>query len=204
VNCRKVSHLLSAFMDGELSGVEHRQLHEHLIRCPECQDDYEGLLQVKRLLGGMRVQTTRKALPALILQQISDEEWRAAHQKPSAWIQQTLQQLKSIVIPPKTAVLSIGMALMGVFFAFHLSALSTRPSQQNTITWEKTPPSLSEYTEGLDTTGSRRFLSQPASYDTGAWRRSDDLLITPVTDVRVTPQPQIPVQPLSRVWPPPR
>ena len=55
MNCNKVSQLLSAFMDGELLGYEHRLIHQHLQRCSECRVEYEELLQMKRLLSAMRV-----------------------------------------------------------------------------------------------------------------------------------------------------
>src|SRR5579871_4434697 len=70
LNCRKVNHLLSAYMDGELPGVEHRQIHEHLARCSECADEYAGLLRMKRLLAGMRVREPRTELASRIVEQV--------------------------------------------------------------------------------------------------------------------------------------
>ena len=47
MNCRKVSHLLSAYMDGELAGVENLQIRQHLSNCDDCNDEYEELLGTK-------------------------------------------------------------------------------------------------------------------------------------------------------------
>ena len=46
MNCNKVSNLLSAYMDGELLGFEHRLIHQHISRCAECSAEYEELLPV--------------------------------------------------------------------------------------------------------------------------------------------------------------
>src|SRR5450432_4196251 len=59
VNCRKVSHFLSAYIDGELPGVEHRLIHEHLTRCEECRAEQEGLLYTKRMVSRLRLKEPR-------------------------------------------------------------------------------------------------------------------------------------------------
>src|SRR3954454_22477611 len=73
VNCNKVSHLLSAFMDGELLGYEHRQIHHHLQQCVDCRTEYDELLQMKRLLAAMRLREPDKKLAASIVQRVAAE-----------------------------------------------------------------------------------------------------------------------------------
>src|SRR5690349_20833433 len=74
VNCNKVSHLLSAYMDGELLGYEHRLIHQHLQHCPDCRVEYEELLHMKRLLSAMRVCEPCPQLASNIVRRVSSEE----------------------------------------------------------------------------------------------------------------------------------
>ena len=57
-------------MDGELPGVEHRQIHEHIGQCAMCAQEYRSLLQMKRLLAGMQVRESNADLPARLLEKV--------------------------------------------------------------------------------------------------------------------------------------
>ncbi|HZO88127.1 MAG TPA: zf-HC2 domain-containing protein [Chthonomonadaceae bacterium] len=120
MNCRKVSHLLSAYMDGELPGVEHRQIHLHLNACPECQAEYEGLLQVKRLLAGMRIQEPRPELPGLILQRLVSAEAQATSGGPASWLRQFCARWKQIAPPPPVIAFGTGLAAMGILWTVRM------------------------------------------------------------------------------------
>ena len=43
MNCEQMTLLMSAWLDGELSEVEERQMKEHLEQCPECRELMEQL-----------------------------------------------------------------------------------------------------------------------------------------------------------------
>ena len=73
MNCNKVSNLLSAFMDGELMGYEHRLIHQHLQRCSQCNSEYEELLQMKRLLAAMRLREPGRRSAASIVERVQME-----------------------------------------------------------------------------------------------------------------------------------
>lgn len=51
MNCRRVSNLLSAYMDGELTGVEMLEIRRHLGDCCSCCLQYEELREGKMLLS---------------------------------------------------------------------------------------------------------------------------------------------------------
>lgn len=51
--CGRVSNLLSAYLDLELTGYEMLAVRHHLRGCSECRADYEALAQVRRLLGAL-------------------------------------------------------------------------------------------------------------------------------------------------------
>lgn len=73
MNCRKTANLLSAYMDGELPGVEQLQIREHLKYCPSCNEEYESLLYTKRVLSGLSVANPRNCLEDRILDRLSEE-----------------------------------------------------------------------------------------------------------------------------------
>jgi hypothetical protein len=49
--CRRLGHLLSAFCDGELLGLERRQVVEHLAECPDCRRIQDKLASISELLA---------------------------------------------------------------------------------------------------------------------------------------------------------
>ncbi len=53
MNCRRTESLLSALIDGELAGADAIRIREHLKECASCRDDYESLLETKRIIGSL-------------------------------------------------------------------------------------------------------------------------------------------------------
>ena len=74
MNCRKISNLLSAYMDGELPGVEQLMIRDHLKCCDSCREDYESLLFTKRLLCGLKVKHPAESLEGRIRTSIAVEQ----------------------------------------------------------------------------------------------------------------------------------
>ena len=73
MNCRKASNYLSAYIDGELPGVEQLQIREHLRHCACCQEEYDALLMTKRLVSGLRIKEPRAGLEDRILTAIAKD-----------------------------------------------------------------------------------------------------------------------------------
>lgn len=73
MNCRKVNSLLSAYIDGELTGVEQMQVRQHLRLCACCHEEHESLLMTKRLLAGLRTKAPRCDLEQIILRRLDAE-----------------------------------------------------------------------------------------------------------------------------------
>src|SRR5689334_19964905 len=105
---------MSAYMDGELSGIEHRLIHQHLARCPECQEDYESLLQLKHLLAGMSIKEPSKSLPALILQEIEDDEVRSMERSPAAWVRKFQQSIRRPIRYTHLIGFGVSLAFVGL------------------------------------------------------------------------------------------
>jgi anti-sigma factor RsiW len=54
MNCRRVSSLVSAHIDGELTGVEMLEIRRHLEECRACMLQYESLRYTKQLLSRLQ------------------------------------------------------------------------------------------------------------------------------------------------------
>jgi len=67
LNCRKVSSLLSAYIDRELTGEEMLDIRGHLGTCSVCRAEQESLVQTKRLLSSLALQTPRAELEQLLV-----------------------------------------------------------------------------------------------------------------------------------------
>jgi len=185
VNCNKVSHLLSAFMDGELLGYEHRQIHHHLQHCIDCRTEYNELLQMKRLLAAMRLREPGKRLAASIVQRV------AAEAEPSTigvggW------RVAIPTLPPRAQAytpfvgLGVGLAIFGLMF-WATPSSSTKAAAHAGLEFEpaviakdEPPPHVEELTNG--------FMSdaapQPAAYEP---RYPDNLSNFPVVSRRSYP-----------------
>lgn len=50
MNCRRVSSLMSAYIDGELTGDEMLEIRRHMHDCGSCMLQYESLRQMKQML----------------------------------------------------------------------------------------------------------------------------------------------------------
>ncbi len=149
MNCRKVNQQLSAYMDGELPGVEHRQVFEHIARCEECRTEYEALLQTKRLLGAMRQKAPRADLEHRLVYHIA---WESGSRPGPSWQQLSAQQIAQ---PFAAAAVLVALSASLLHVAY------SKPAQPTgTIVWEQAKPPIKEFTGGLGPTDPR--LYQPA------------------------------------------
>ncbi len=119
MNCRKVNHYLSAYMDGELPGVEHRQMHEHLARCTDCAAEYSGLLRMKRLLAGLRVQEPSAELPARILESVYRESAVSETSRAAGALNTLADWLRSNAPMPQYLTVGASLAVVGILFTVH-------------------------------------------------------------------------------------
>ncbi|MFQ3548775.1 MAG: zf-HC2 domain-containing protein [Armatimonadota bacterium] len=53
MSCHHIFNLLSAYIDGELTGAQMLEVRRHLSDCEECRKEYEELLQTKQLLANL-------------------------------------------------------------------------------------------------------------------------------------------------------
>lgn len=179
MNCRKVNQLLSAYMDGELRGVEQRQVFEHLARCSECDQEYESFLQMKRMLGCMRTQHPTPDLHARISYALSWEEAQAAGRTPSmVWMRLRMQTQDFFASPQGLGLGAI--AALGLYtIVFQLPA-ATGANSPSAIVWQQTPNSVTQLTSGLAPSASDRF-SRPPVFRTGQPVSAETTSFSPVS-----------------------
>jgi len=121
VNCRRTINLLSAYIDGELPGIEHRQVHNHLPQCCECEREYLSLLQMKRMLGSLRVQEPSIELPQVILHRVHLAEREAEGHQNTGWHGVFSVLLRTHLVSLRPLALGSGMACVAVLLTAHLA-----------------------------------------------------------------------------------
>ena len=130
MNCRKVYQALSAYMDGELPGVDALVVRQHLASCPECRAEYEGLRCTKQLLSRLRLKEPRPDLPQDITRRLQLENRRATNLSVDAIWEQFAQKLR--VIPPAARSFAFGASL--AVFGFGFVAMQSEGAD-DTIQW---------------------------------------------------------------------
>ena len=62
MNCRRVSSLISAYIDGELTGLEMLEMRRHFDGCRSCKLQYESLRYTKQILSRLSYAEPRAGL----------------------------------------------------------------------------------------------------------------------------------------------
>lgn len=112
LNCRRVSNLLSAYLDAELAGTEMLDIRDHLSRCPSCAREYDELRQTKRLLGTLALRTPEAGtdFETRLRQSVAQQSaWGGLGRLPgmfSAW-----RQGATSLTPPRVRTLTTATAL---------------------------------------------------------------------------------------------
>ena len=156
MNCRKVTHLLSAYMDGELPGIESLQIRDHLKLCRECASEYDDLLGMKRLVGRLKIQEPANDIAADILQSIRIEVDLRAERSPLARFQQFVESLRHAIASPRALGLGFGVAAIAAL----LYSQSITGNQVRIVgEWDHSVPPASAFTSGVRYPNSSRFIS---------------------------------------------
>lgn len=109
MNCRRVVNLISAYVDGELTGADMLDIRSHLRECPDCTEEYESIRATKLLVARLNTMAPREDLAAGImhrLNQINTPPHQRALSRMTGYIGRKLS--------PVVAALAVS----GVAFAF--------------------------------------------------------------------------------------
>jgi anti-sigma factor RsiW len=86
VNCGKIQNLLSAYMDGELTGEDQLRIRRHLDFCHSCSEEHDSLLATKRMISTLAVRQARPEMEQKILDLLANEEEKRTSRSPIlAW-----------------------------------------------------------------------------------------------------------------------
>ena len=72
MNCRRVMNLLSAYVDGELTGAEMLEIRRHLSNCEECMKECESLQITKQMVARLRNVAPREDFAAAIMMRLDE------------------------------------------------------------------------------------------------------------------------------------
>ncbi|MCS6777961.1 MAG: zf-HC2 domain-containing protein [Chloroherpetonaceae bacterium] len=133
MNCRYVQQRLSAYIDGELSGFEHRIVRQHLSGCPECAAEHQGLLTTKRLISSLRAHEPPRELPERIFSAIAAEEAALARNRSASVWERFFRPLRETLPSPR---LMLSGAVAGVALAFVL-AHTIAPHEDDRMEWSR-------------------------------------------------------------------
>lgn len=70
VNCRRVSHLLDAYIDGEVDRFDRISIREHLKNCPECLKEYNSIMETKSMMSSLSLVNPREKFEEDILRNL--------------------------------------------------------------------------------------------------------------------------------------
>lgn len=128
MNCRRVNSLLSAYIDGELTGEEMLTVRAHLGYCPDCHMEHEALLQTKRLLTSLAMRTPRAELESLLMTEIERESRRPFrrwlpslpvptffYQIADAWDEAVANT--DMKVRPNTVLATVALSVVGLWMA---------------------------------------------------------------------------------------
>ena len=170
MNCNKVINLLSAFMDGELLGYEHRLIHQHLQRCGDCRTEYDELLHMKRLLAAMRLRDPGQRLAASIVQRVAMGSTDPVMVGFGDWrVPIPGFRARPLFYSPIIG-LGLGLTFFGLlFWAYPTSRAGLADSGHRSLVFEQAnlardepPPHVGELTNGL----MREAAPRPAAFET--------------------------------------
>jgi len=161
VNCRKVSQLISAYMDAELQSVEHRQVRDHLLRCDECHEEYDQLLQMKRMLGSLSVKEPRADVQNRILYHIAWEEQQRTNKHPANWLSNLIATGRASLISVNPGVIGFGAVLIAAALVVRGTAPPPPTIRTGAISWEPAHSNVQQYVEGLQPSDGSHFASRP-------------------------------------------
>lgn len=108
MNCHRVVNLMSAYIDGELTGEEMLAIRRHMATCSECAEEHDSLIFTKRAVSNLASARPRADFAAAILAQL-EAVTVPKHQRLMDWF---FQVLRDKVSPVAAALAVSGAALV--------------------------------------------------------------------------------------------
>lgn len=140
MDCTRLSHLLSAFIDDELDAEEKRQVRQHLISCKPCNDSLDQFKEIRCMLGRLESIKPSYDFSALVQEELHH----------SATIEFVPGNHKAV---SRILMLTAAAALIGIFSMNGLvrnekpDGYAQKNQQRKVQVVSDTPPAASPFTE---------------------------------------------------------
>jgi len=110
MNCHQVTKVVSAYVDGELTGHEMLAIRSHVLHCDECAGEMESIRRAKVLLSRLRTIEPRAGFADQILANLGDSK-PGAYQRFLSSIDYNLRRRVS---PVAAALAVAGLAMVAL------------------------------------------------------------------------------------------
>jgi len=115
MSCAEATRLLSAYLDGVVSGTEMQAVRQHLDACPSCEREYASLRRTQQLLMSTRRPVVPADLGLKIRLAISHEAAQA--QRPYEGLRTRIENTLEAFMVPATAGLACAVLIFGLVAA---------------------------------------------------------------------------------------
>jgi predicted anti-sigma-YlaC factor YlaD len=125
MNCRRVESLMSAYIDGELTGAEMLEIRSHLDDCAECAKEHESIKLTKQMIFRLATIKPREDFAASILTKLDVVEiprYQRLLNNASSFLHQKLS--------PVAAALAVSGVALVIMSAGGLDGIKIEPSQE--------------------------------------------------------------------------
>jgi len=142
MTCAQAKSLFSAYLDGAVTGLQMRQLGEHMAACSGCAGEYAALSKTQSLVSSLG---RKKAPPELALRlrvALSQEAAMVRRRRFEMWRLQYENLVRAFMVPATAGVLT-AVVVFGLFISL-LFALPSQLTASSTDvpTMLYTPPQL--------------------------------------------------------------
>jgi hypothetical protein len=111
MKCENMNELLSAYVNGETSGVENERIKEHLSTCSVCQKTLADYVAVRQKLITQRIDAIAPDIKEVVMSRIKEKSLFPG--KPGRWIRPTLITIPVVAILVALMILQPWNAFMG-------------------------------------------------------------------------------------------
>lgn len=144
MNCRRVESLMSAYIDGELTGAEMLEIRGHIDECAECAREHESIKLTKQMIFRLATVKPREDFAASILTRLDAVEIP----RYQRLLNSASQFLHQKVSPVAAALAVSGIALV-IMSAGGLDGVKTEPGQEMAMSQYEAASFGTSYSPGL-------------------------------------------------------
>lgn len=124
MNCKSVRKSLSAYLDNEVDNEASEKITEHLLKCPECNAEFNKLEKVSKAIDAVYAETE---IPAGLVEELINETNRNIGETEQNTILNLVKKLFEVFLRKKRLALGIGgVFILFVFVSSNWNSVSNR------------------------------------------------------------------------------